>query len=169
MSCAKCKYKTKEGLIGCEGACNKWFHSGCINISEAEFKLIEKNSIFFYLCDICKKSCEIIEKSKYLNIKSSLTDLQKDIAKLSHPNNENQCSSLLENLKKEMCAHFELAISKLKTELNQSFNEQLKDLSSKINPCTTSSNRYSDAVKKTNLEPPIIVKPKNSLQLNPIC
>ena len=67
-NCCKCKSSKRDGLVGCEGSCNKWFHHSCINLSDSEFKLLEKSKNLFHLCDSCKTSCEIVEKSHLTNL-----------------------------------------------------------------------------------------------------
>lgn len=60
--CAKCKYEKNEGLVGCEGICSKWFHYSCTGLTNLEFGMLTKSNNLFFLCDICKKKCDILEK-----------------------------------------------------------------------------------------------------------
>lgn len=83
--CSKCRTNKKEDLIGCEGTCKRWWHYSCIKLTDNEFRFLSKNHNVFYLCDSCKKGCEIIDKKQaqgFNDILERIADLPQITAKI---------------------------------------------------------------------------------------
>ena len=155
-NCTKCKSSKKDGLIGCEGICNKWFHYSCVNFTENEFKLLEKNKNLFYLCDTCKCSCQVLEKSVFNNVKKNITGLADDIATLC-ANFEKFSVIQSQNLNSE--------IEKIKVDLRTHFENEFQELKKSLiegNSISTSGNKnYAAAMKNSST---VILQPKDVKQ-----
>lgn len=62
--CAKCKVKKKDPLlVGCEGTCRKWFHHSCVGLTDANFKFLNDNKCIVFICDNCRLTCNVFDKS----------------------------------------------------------------------------------------------------------
>lgn len=77
IRCGICKTSRNEQLIGCEGPCDEWFHISCKNITENEFKVIEKYKNLIYLCEECNPKCEVMCKTEQTEVKKLVTELNK--------------------------------------------------------------------------------------------
>ncbi|KAJ3644240.1 hypothetical protein Zmor_026908 [Zophobas morio] len=149
-NCGKCKSSKKEGLIGCEGSCNKWFHHTCVNFSETEFKLLEKCKNLFFICDVCKINCQMTEKSYLSNIEKNVSSINVQIAELNK-NNGKQVTEMIEgfeNLKNELTSAFQAQINELKLSIPKPEK-------------TDDETTYAKALKQTSA---IIFQPKDQSQ-----
>ncbi|KAJ3666207.1 hypothetical protein Zmor_001660 [Zophobas morio] len=149
--CSKCRSNKKDGLVGCEGTCNKWFHYSCVNLTESDFKVLEKSKNLFFLCDGCKTSCEIVEKSHLGNLSTNIKSIDDKVGELNKTY-EKQFS--------DMQAHFENFKSELTSSFQSQFNE-LKDSLAEKSIKNEETVTYASAVKQTTS---IIFQPKDQSQ-----
>lgn len=96
---------TNDECIGCEGVCQKWFHSNCVSITAPELRLISKNRNLKWMCDECngqyvhmvdtsvkKIMGEMMESMKIAMekmVSSKLTELMKKSGNIRTNNKEN--------------------------------------------------------------------------------
>lgn len=108
--CAKCKTAKRDGLVGCEASCSKWFHFSSVNLTESEFRLLEKSKNLSYFCDRCRKNCEFERKDEFERLERSIVEMNDHIAALN--DNYQSLKSDLVDCMKEQFKEFYGSLSK---------------------------------------------------------
>lgn len=115
---------SEEGSIGCDGACDKWFHIKCVNISKKRFRQLCNNKNDKWYCETCEQA--------YLN--SSMTNTPDDNS-LKKPDTHTVLSEVLRKLgtldaiveeQQKTRAFFEHSVSALKEDLHSMRQELTK-------------------------------------------
>ena len=104
--CGKCKKKFDKGQqdeIGCEGVCQKWFHSKCVKISGPEMQLIKKNTQLKWMCEDCN--------GQYVHlIDTSIKKIMNEVMETMKLNMEQMVTKKMsEFLNKNMVSHMKKA------------------------------------------------------------
>lgn len=164
--CAKCKYTKSDGLIGCEGPCNKWFHYSCTNITRNEFELLQKNRNLLYVCNSCMRSSEVTEKITLTEHNRNLNMINDKICKISEivenklQSKMSEFKNMFDIFRNDMSAFIKNEIlNALRDNVNEVIAPEIDKLSAANVPLKP---RYSDMLKKSS----ILLLPKNSEQRN---
>lgn len=174
--CSKCKLDKKEGLVGCEGICDKWFHYSCIGMNNLEFGLLSKNTNMFYLCDACKKKCDFRGACSAKDYTNNLRTVNEAISKMNViVENTLECkmdefTSSFKKLKSEMA---QLIVSELETiikvNVSDHISPRIDELRPKIDHMSSlmvdnneQKTSYSTIAKK---QPSFVIMPKNKQDL----
>lgn len=164
--CSKCKVKKKDGLVGCEGPCNKWFHYTCINLTESDFKLLDKSKNLLYLCDLCRNKCEVLDKVEttklFKNIESKVSELTSNLN--------------IEGIKKSIQKQYDILLNEFynqfttfKSELEQTVLSRIDDINKNMqNVVDIMPQSRSYASIASTSKSSFILMPKNSEQLNSV-
>lgn len=158
-NCAKCRVRKKDGLVGCEGSCKLWFHYSCVQLSENDFKVLEKSKNLFFLCDACRINCEIVNKSKMSKLCEDIKNIESHVTNLSQVNNTEILNELISNKHTDMLCEMELKFKTYKEELQQAFTFKLEEVSKNIADIDKSTQNASYAS---------VVKTKASFIVQPI-
>lgn len=154
-TCHKCRLKRKdENLVGCEGPCGCWFHSECILMSDAEFKVLHKSRNLFFICNMCKPKIEIVDKSKREKVFSDINSIGSTVSKLM---SEDYMKNIIESFRQDMMAKMELSFEMLETKIKSSLSEKLSDCSPNLLPSKEPS--YAQTLKSR-----VVLQPKNTSQ-----
>ena len=81
--CSSCSCDKSEGLVGCEGSGEKWFHYSCVGLTNVEFGMLSKSKNLFFLCNECMRKCGIVVKINVASYTEKLTTLNKDVSNIS--------------------------------------------------------------------------------------
>lgn len=157
-NCGKCKSKKNDGLVGCEGPCQRWYHYSCIQMSESEFKFVQKCSNILYLCDQCKPKCEVSEKPDASRITTTLNQISDNI-NLINGSIEKTIQSKLMEFTASLGNSFDNKLSELNGQI-QSLKSDMQSILSQEHSMPNSSKSirsYSDVVEN---KASVIVKPK---------
>lgn len=169
--CAKCRNKNKvDGIIGCEGPCQRWFHYSCIGMSESEFKLLQKNENLLYACASCRRKCEFGEKIQIDNLNDSLGSIEKQIALLKNNLNKEEILQFVKNEMDSLYTNVDTILKSFKENLQAMFQDEMKKLydtpTQETDTCDMKlhSNKtlFSQVVQQSSNV--LVVKPKNSAQ-----
>lgn len=147
--CGKCRSNKNEGLVGCEGSCSKWFHFSCCNLNATEFSMLSKSKNLYYLCDICRKKCEIVEVDSIKVQNDRLSSINDKLSNIADLIQENVQSALLK-FKEEI-------VQLIHTDINESILSKFEPSSSKQEPASNPSVSYANVAQK---QPSFVVKPK---------
>lgn len=157
--CAKCKLKKKDSLVGCEGSCRKWFHTSCINLSDNDFKLLDKCHNLFYLCDICKINCEVVNRTESKHFFSCLDNIEDNLNKFM---SEEVLKKLADGVRNVLLEKMELSLTTLKNDLREIITSKLDDICTNLSvPTKNSEPSYASVTKPKST---VILKPKDSEQ-----
>lgn len=75
--CGICSIGVKYSAILCTGHCNKWFHAGCINITEKQLKKFSNEEIMSWICERCLIKRESkISNSKIEDVKEKIINTE---------------------------------------------------------------------------------------------
>lgn len=157
--CGRCKMKKKDGLIGCEGSCKKWFHHTCVGLSEGDFKLLHNSKNLFFLCDTCKRSCDVVDKFTYESLNGNLENVNKTISKFNTEFFNSIMARHFDNLEVQI----KQLLGKYKDEIFASVSTKI-DESLRVRESVVSHGKgvsFADVIKSKSS---IIVKPKNPNQ-----
>lgn len=162
--CAKCKVNKKEGLIGCEGSCKRWFHGSCTVLTENESKTLDKCKNLFFLCDICKRKCEIVDKTVTSNCIKSIQDIDTNLMQLNTKVSETLAKTL-QNSCRDMFEQIESMFTTFKNEIHNMVLSKIEDMNKNIQSVADNIQQkpsYANIVN--NSKSSFILKPKNSGQ-----
>lgn len=155
--CGRCKVNKREGLIGCEGSCKKWWHYSCANLSESDWKLLDKCKNVFYLCDSCKRNCEVMSKSQHKTLLDNISSINCEIKDIS--SNQEQLNNLIQREVSSVLEKVEMLFVNLKNDLQNVIGEKLNKIENVTS--VTSKKSYANAVQNSTT---FIVKPKDPKQ-----
>lgn len=158
--CAKCKFKKREGLVGCEGSCNKWFHTSCISMTENEFKLLDKCKNLFYLCDVCRINCNIVNKETTTKLNQNMQDIESKVTDLAANVSEDVLNKIIHNQYQVMLQHLDTIFTSFKSDLQQLLSAKIENINKSLQYVAENVPQSATmACNKTSSS--FILKPKN--------
>lgn len=82
--CGKCKKKiTDDDCIGCEGLCQKWFHSACAGLTTSDMKTVKKNIGLKWMCGNCNEQyVNLIDTSIKKMMNEMMINMKKTMEKM---------------------------------------------------------------------------------------
>lgn len=157
--CSKCRINKNDGLVGCEGSCGKWFHFSCCNLTTTEFAMLSKSKNLFYLCDLCRRKCEIVEVGSIKTHTDRLSTISESLNSISE-----QIQVSVHKKLDELMQFKEDVIHLIQTEIKDAILSKLNTVmpsesEAHVNPMVT----YSNAVQK---QPSFVIKPKTKQNTN---
>lgn len=169
--CAKCDKPKRDGLVGCEGSCQNWFHYSCAGFTETEFQFLNKSSNVIYLCSPCKKQCLMVDQS----ILNEMSRNNTERADSTSASINNLTASVMQKL-----SDFEQLFSHFKTEIltvikNNVLTSRHQDFSNFTRLSSTSEASSSAKQLSASQQPrlyssvtsnsqSILIQPKNTSQ-----
>ena len=77
--------KACEECIGCEGLCQKWFHTACVRLLPSEIKIVRKNDQLKWMFDTCNQQYNnVIVTSMKKALNDKMISKKRTVEKLVH-------------------------------------------------------------------------------------
>lgn len=70
-------------MVGCDGSCNKWYHFSCLGLTNVEFSMYSKSKNLFYMCDQCKRNCDILDKPTLNDYNTNLKSVNEHVLEVT--------------------------------------------------------------------------------------
>lgn len=171
--CAKCKHTRSDGLVGCEGPCNKWFHHSCINLNKNDFDVLHKNKNLFYLCDSCIRNSDITEKITLSNYNSNLNKINEKMSQIGDVIESklqlklSEFDTIIDSLRSSMSALIKSEMANaLKNILDETIVPKIDELKPKLDQLTTTSVPAKPTFRDAVVNSSVLLLPKNKEQRN---
>jgi hypothetical protein len=145
--CTKCKREVEEKPLCCDGGCKGVYHLSCANLSRSTFKIISETVNVQWLCNECIQKNEMVSKIND-NVQNLFVIVNKYEEKFERQ----------ESLIKSLSAKIDGMITVQSNNNNDIKKTLLKQNAEKNNIS------FADVLKKQNIEPVVVIKPKDVRQ-----
>ena len=145
--------------MGCEGVCNLWFHYSCAGLKENEYALLEKCKNLFYMCDLCKHKCEVMDKSRVAKVFESVVNTD---TRINEINSTKVTTDDLNAHYKHISVNLERELSNFKRDVLADVNSNFKEIKSSLLTSVHQISKKPSYASMVSSKLSVIVNPRDS-------